>query len=160
MCNKEVWWILLNFEDERVTVGRNGRLHWKEEETLGGGAHQGQHPPQNGFKCRGGKAAAAAGGEAKEKPVLGLLSEEEENLGPITKDRVELEENLASLDLFDPEIKHKSIYRRFENCHLGPESGLCKKPSLDSSVCHVVWTSWMGDLQLLLGEGRDEGFAC
>ncbi|CAH7667900.1 hypothetical protein PPACK8108_LOCUS2342 [Phakopsora pachyrhizi] len=34
--------ILLNFEDEGVTMGRNGWCHWEEEEKLGGGAHQGQ----------------------------------------------------------------------------------------------------------------------
>ncbi|CAH7667100.1 hypothetical protein PPACK8108_LOCUS1485 [Phakopsora pachyrhizi] len=33
---------LVDFEDEGANLGRNGRRHWKEEEKLGGGAHQGQ----------------------------------------------------------------------------------------------------------------------
>ncbi|CAH7687494.1 hypothetical protein PPACK8108_LOCUS22284 [Phakopsora pachyrhizi] len=35
-------WILLGFEEEGVAVEGNGWRHWKEEKTLGGGAHQGQ----------------------------------------------------------------------------------------------------------------------
>ncbi|CAH7683791.1 hypothetical protein PPACK8108_LOCUS17518 [Phakopsora pachyrhizi] len=35
-------WILLGFEEERVAVGGNGWNHCKEEQKLGGGAHQGQ----------------------------------------------------------------------------------------------------------------------
>ncbi|KAI8460966.1 hypothetical protein BY996DRAFT_6530290 [Phakopsora pachyrhizi] len=35
-------WILLGFEEEGVTGEGNGWRHWKEEKTLGGGAHQGQ----------------------------------------------------------------------------------------------------------------------
>ncbi|KAI8451575.1 hypothetical protein BY996DRAFT_6441114 [Phakopsora pachyrhizi] len=34
--------VLLGFEDEESTVGRNKRYHWKEEEKLGRGAHEGQ----------------------------------------------------------------------------------------------------------------------
>ncbi|KAI8456947.1 hypothetical protein BY996DRAFT_6459503 [Phakopsora pachyrhizi] len=35
-------WILVDFEDEGETLERNRWGHWKEEEKLGGGAHQGQ----------------------------------------------------------------------------------------------------------------------
>ncbi|CAH7672231.1 hypothetical protein PPACK8108_LOCUS7042 [Phakopsora pachyrhizi] len=34
-------WILLGFEEERVAVEGHVWRHWKEEQTLGGGAHQG-----------------------------------------------------------------------------------------------------------------------
>ncbi|KAI8460046.1 hypothetical protein BY996DRAFT_6558730 [Phakopsora pachyrhizi] len=43
MEGQRFWWILLDFKDEEVTVGRYGWPHWKEEEKVGGGAHQGQN---------------------------------------------------------------------------------------------------------------------
>ncbi|KAI8449820.1 hypothetical protein BY996DRAFT_6580520 [Phakopsora pachyrhizi] len=36
------YWILQDFEEEGVAVEENGWRHWKEEQKLGGGAHQGQ----------------------------------------------------------------------------------------------------------------------
>ncbi|CAH7671344.1 hypothetical protein PPACK8108_LOCUS6116 [Phakopsora pachyrhizi] len=36
-------WTLVGFEDEGVIVGRKEWCNWKEEETLGGGALQGQN---------------------------------------------------------------------------------------------------------------------
>ncbi|KAI8446032.1 hypothetical protein BY996DRAFT_8399850 [Phakopsora pachyrhizi] len=35
-------WILQDFEEEGVAVEENGWRHWKEEQKLGGGAHQSQ----------------------------------------------------------------------------------------------------------------------
>ncbi|KAI8445164.1 hypothetical protein BY996DRAFT_6503404 [Phakopsora pachyrhizi] len=35
-------WISQDFEEEGVAVEENGWRHWKEEQKLGGGAHQGQ----------------------------------------------------------------------------------------------------------------------
>ncbi|KAI8458774.1 hypothetical protein BY996DRAFT_8392341 [Phakopsora pachyrhizi] len=35
-------WILQDFEGEGVAVEENGWRHWKEEQKLGGGAHQGR----------------------------------------------------------------------------------------------------------------------
>ncbi|CAH7681696.1 hypothetical protein PPACK8108_LOCUS14336 [Phakopsora pachyrhizi] len=41
-AERRIQWILVDFEEEGVAVGRNGWCRWKEEEKLGGGAYQGQ----------------------------------------------------------------------------------------------------------------------
>ncbi|KAI8459875.1 hypothetical protein BY996DRAFT_6544197 [Phakopsora pachyrhizi] len=41
-AERRIQWILVDFEEEGVTLGRSGWPHWKEEEKLGGGARQGQ----------------------------------------------------------------------------------------------------------------------
>ncbi|CAH7686504.1 hypothetical protein PPACK8108_LOCUS21159 [Phakopsora pachyrhizi] len=59
------WWILVDFMDEGVIVGRNRWGHWKVEEKLGGGAQQG--------KSDWSKITEVMDQEAKEAPELEVL---------------------------------------------------------------------------------------